>query len=355
MRMTGIILRNQLFHIRKVLLAVFLTGLMLFIPIAAVVLTDHIKWLAERPLQSLQTELILQNDRSGSKAEDIRTTGIILPFNLQAFSLGTLRERLSTINEIRSFSSALVLWQFDLNNTRTIITLNTEEPQVGLRKIESFLLPGGRFFSSNAAQEVILERHFAKLYRYEVNGAFELAGRMYTIAGIVDFKEQSNLSTASIFLPYETGLQLSGHKDPLVNQVFISLRSSSDMTAVSRSVEALFPGYSLVTKDSLLKNLSSFNQFLYRFGTAFVLTILPVSLLLIVWVLKIYRLDFNYQTDILRTLGWPKRNIFLWRFFDTAVIAGAGLVLALVLAVLLSAGFLPMLQNAPILDQGFKL
>jgi cell division protein FtsX len=355
MHLAGIIFRNQLFHIRKVLLAVVLTGLMLFIPIAAVVLTDHIKGLAERPLKSLQTELILQNDRSGSKPEDIRTTGIILPFNLQAFPLGTLRERLSAIGEIGNYSSALVLWQFDLNNTRTIIALNTEEPLVGLRKIESFLMPGGTFFSGNSAQEVILERHFAKLYKHEVNSAFELAGGKYTIAGIVDFKEQSNLSTASIYLPYETGLKLSGQKEPVINQVFISLQSSSDIAAVSRNVENLFPGYSLITRDSLLKNLSSFNQFLYRFGTAFVLTILPVSLLLIVWVLKIYRLDFNYQTDILRTLGWPKRNIFLWRFFDTAVIAGAGLVLALVLAVLLSAGFLPMLQNAPILDQGFKL
>jgi cell division protein FtsX len=355
MSVAGIILRNQLFYIRKVLLTVFLTGLMMFIPIAAVVLTNHIKGLAERPLQSLQTELILQNDRNGGKAEEIRTTGTILPFDLQAFPLNTTRERLKDIDEIRQYSSALVLWQFDLNNTRTLIALNTDEPQVGLRKIESFLMPGGRFFSGNDAREVILERHFAKLYQYEVNNAFELAGRKYTIAGIVDFKEQSNLSTASIFLPYETGLKLSGQKEPVVNQVFISLRSSSDMTAVSHKVEDLFPGYSLITRDSLLKNLSSFNQFLYRFGSAFVLTVLPVSLLLIVWILKIYRLDFQYQADILRTLGWPKKDIFTWLFYDTAIVAGAGLVLALVLAIFLTGGLLPMLQNAPMLDQGFKL
>ena len=355
MSVAGIILRNQLFYIRKVLLTVLLTGLMMFIPIAAVVLTNHIKGLAERPLRSLQTELILQNDRNGGKADEIRTTGVILPFNLQAFPLNTMRERLKDIGEVKQYSSALVLWQFDLNNTRTLIALNTDEPQVGLRKIESFLMRGGRFFSGNAAREVILERHFAKLYKYEVNNAFELAGRKYLIVGIVDFKEQSNLSSASIFLPYETGLMLSGQKEPVVNQVFISLQSSSDMTAVSHKVENVFPGYSLITRDSLLKNLSSFNQFLYRFGSAFVLTILPVSLLLIVWILKIYRLDFQYQTDILRTLGWPKKDIFTWLFYDTAIVAGAGLVLAFVLAVLLTGGLLPMLQNAPILNQGFKL
>jgi ABC-type lipoprotein release transport system permease subunit len=66
-------------------------------------------------------------------------------------------------------------------------------------------------------------------------------------------------------------------------------------------------------------------------------------------------LDFKYQTDILRTLGWPNKDIFTWLFFDTAIVTGAGLVLAFVLAVLLSGGLLPMLQNAPILNQGFKL
>ncbi len=355
MNVAGIILRNQLFYIKKVLLTVLLTGLMMFVPIAAVVLTNNIKGLAERPLKSLQTELILQNDKNGGNAEEIRTTGIILPFNLQAFPLDTTRGNLKAIGEIKQYSSALVLWQFDLNNTKTIIALNTDEPQVGLRKIESFLMPGGRFFSGNAAQEVILERHFAKLYKYEVNNAFELEGRKYKIAGIVDFKEQSNLSTASIFLPYETGLKLSHQEKPVINQVFISLQSSSDMPAVSRKVENLFPGYSLITRDSLLKNLSSFNQFLYRSGSAFVMTILPLSLLLIVWMLKIYRLDFKYQTEILKTLGWPKKDIFMWLLYDTAIVTGAGLVLALVLVFLLSGGLVPMLQNAPILDQGFKL
>jgi tetrahydromethanopterin S-methyltransferase subunit F len=299
--------------------------------------------------------LILQNDRNGSNAEEIRTTGIILPFHLPAFPLDATRGKLQAISEIKQYSSALVLWQFDLNNTRTLVALDTDEPQVGLRRIESLLMPEGKYFSGNAAREVILERHFAKLYKYEVNSAFELAGQTYRVVGIVDFKEQSNLSTASVFLPYETGLKLARQETPVVNQVFISLQSSADMSAVSRSVENVFPGYSLITRDSLLKNLSSFNQFLYRFGSVFVLTILPVSLLLILWILKIYRLDFKYQVDILKTIGWPKKDVLTWLFYDTAIVAGAGLVLAVVLVFILYETFLPTLGSAPILNQGFKL
>jgi cell division protein FtsX len=355
MDLIRMIISNQLFYSKKVLLTVLLTGLMFFVPAASVVLTSHIKQLAEKPLRSLQTELILQNDRAGSKSEEIRTTGIILPFNLPPFPAAAAGEKLKTIGEIQRYSSALVLWQFALNNTRTIIALNRDEPQVGLRRIESFIMPGGRFFSGNAAREVILERHFAKLYKHEVNKAFELAGENYTIVGIVDFQEQSNLSTASIFIPYEIGLRLSHQKEPVVNQIFLSLKTSSDSEAVSRKAELLFPGYSLITKDSLLKNLSSFNQFLYRFGNYFVMTITPVSLLLVLWILKIHRLDFRYQGELLKTMGWPKKDRLLWSFYDTSILAGAGLVLAFVLTVLLSWQVLPGLQSAPILDQGFKL
>lgn len=355
MDMVSLIITNHLFYLKKVMLTVLLTGLMLFVPIAAVLLTGHIKGLADRPLQSLQTELVLQNDREGKKAEEVRTTGIILPFNLQPFLPGSTKEKLNNISEIRQHSTALVLWQFDLDNTRTIIALNRDEPQVGLRRIESFLMPGGRFFSDNAANEVILERHFAKLYKYELNRDFELAGQQYRIIGIVDFKEQSNLSTASIFLPYETGLKIAGLKEPVINQVFLSLRSSSDIAAVSKKAEALLPGYSIITKDSLLKNLSSFNQLLYRFGSYFVMTIIPLSLLLVVWILKIYRLDFRYQTEILKTIGWPKKDMSAWSMIDISIIVGAGLLLALAMTMVLTRSVLPGLQAAPILQQGFKL
>ncbi len=355
MTLFGIILRNQVFHYQKVSLTILLTGLMFFAPIASVLMTRHIRSLAEKPLQSLNTELILQNDHTDTPAEKIRTTGIILPFNLIPFPLAETRKKLDMVHEINQYSTALVLWQFDLNNTRTIIAVNCDDPQVGLRKIESFLMPGGRFFSGNNAPEVILERHYAKLYRQEVNQPFDLAGERFTIAGIVDFKEQSNLNTASIFLPYNTGLRISKQQTPVINQVFLSLHSSSDRETVSKKAMNLFPGYSLITKDSLLKNLSSFNKFLYRFGSYFMMIVTPLSLLLAAWIIIIYQLDLSYQTDILKIIGWPRKELFRWRLYDTAVLLFSGLCVAFVLSAFLSLIVLPMLTISPVMDQGFRL
>lgn len=350
-----IVLQNQVFHRKKVLLTILLAGLMLFAPLASVILTGHIKTLAEKPLQSLGTELILQNDQKGNDAGNIHTTGVILPFNLRAFGLAETREKMKEMNSVDRYSTALVLWQFDLNNTRTVIALNCDDPKVGLRKIESFLMPGGRFFSGNDAREVILERHFAKLYRYKLNSTFTIAKEQYRIVGIVDFKDRSNLSTASVFLPYKTGLRLSHQSKPVINQVFLSLRSSSGRKAAAENAESLFPGYSLITKDSLLKNLSSFNSFLYRFGNYFIVLVTFFSILLIVWTLKIFRLDFAYQSDILKIIGWPRKDLFLWKLYDTSIIMCSGLFFAFILTAILALGVLPMLNTGPLLDLGFRL
>ncbi|HBG92822.1 MAG: hypothetical protein A2X54_08820 [Nitrospirae bacterium GWF2_44_13] len=355
MELLRMVISNQLFYLKKVLLVVMLIGLMFFLPAASVILVKHAKGLAEKPLETLETELILQYDRVNRDSKEVRTQGIILPFNLNPMPLNTVSEKLADIKELKGFSTALVLWDFDVQNTKTLIAVRKEEPLTGMRKIESLLMKGGRFFSDNDAREVILERHFAKLFGYDTGKDFELRGERFKVVGLVDFKEQSNLSSASIFLPYVTALRLAGLREPVVNQAFLSLKSAKDMSPASKRIEGLFPGVSLITKDSLYKNLSGINKLLYQSGKYFLLIVFTVSLLLMLWIFKMHRLDFRYQTDILRTIGWRRKDIFLWGFYDTAVIAAGAVIIAVVLAFILNRQVLPNLANTPLLNTGVAL
>ncbi|MBI5635288.1 MAG: ABC transporter permease [Nitrospirae bacterium] len=355
MTLLRMVISNQLFTIKKVVLVILLAGLMLFLPLASMILIDHAKGLAEKPLQMLQTELILQYDKTGRDYKDIRTEGVILPFNLNPIPLQTVEDNLRSLKEVRAFSTVLVLWDFDLGNTRTMIALRAEEPQTGMRKIESLLMKDGRFFSNDDAREIILERHYAKLFGYDLGGAFKLKDEEFKIVGIVDYKEQSNLSSASIFLPYGTALRLAGLKEAVVNQAFLSLKSSGDTAEAARKVEGLFPGASLITKDSLYKNLSGINRLLYQSGRYLMAVIVPVVLFLVVWTFKMHRLDFRYQTDILKTIGWQRRDVFLWIFLDTAVMACVAVFIASVLSIILQKQILPSLATTPLLNQGFTL
>lgn len=354
MTLPGMVLRNLLFHRKKTLPVVLLCGLFLLLPAASWLLVRQIAILADRPLAALDTELILQHDAEGKAAATVRTRGLVEPFNLHRFERDEASGKLAALKGIARYSTALVLWQFDPQNTLTVVGLDPADPPVGMRKIESLLFKG-RFFSSGQAEEVILERHFAKLFGHNPGGSFKLAGRELTIVGLVDFTEQSNLSNAAVFLPYDTALALAGLKERAINQVFIALAGASDVRGVSSDLARAFPGFSLISRDSLYKNLSAFNRMIYRGGHLFVLLVLPLSLLLLFWVLKMHRLEFTGQTEILQILGWPGRDLRCWQILDLGYLLVGGMLLAGILSVLLHLMVLPHLQIAPLLDQGFQL
>jgi hypothetical protein len=354
MELLGMAIRNQLFHRRKALPVLLLAGALMFLPAATALLVGQIRELADRPLRSLGTELILQSESEGKSPEGVKTRGVIQPFHLDSFQKDSAA-RLGSIEGVSGYSTALVLWQFDLKNNLTIVALDLDEPGVGLRKTEEFLMPGGTFPSGNSAPEAVVERHFAKLMGYKKGGEIMIGGSSLRIVGIVDFREQSNLSNAQVLVPYRTGLLLAGLKEPVVNQAFISLGSSKDIKAVTREVEAQFPGFSVITKDSLLKNLSGFNRMVYLSGRYLLMLVVPLSLLLLYWTLKLHGMEFRQQRAILRTLGWPRRLTNQWILLDAGLVLVGGLVVALALLVVLQWQVLPRLEVSPLLDQGVKL
>ncbi len=354
MGLLSMVIRNQFFHRRKVLPVLLIAGALLFLPAATALLVGHIRALADRPLKSLGTELILQSESEGKSPEGVRMRGVIQPFGLGLFPKDVI-SRLASIDGISGYSTALVLWQFDIKNNLTIVALDPEEPAIGLRKTEESLMPGGSFFSRGDAPEAVIERHFAKLFGYKKGEEIEIGGNSLRIVGIVDFKEQSNLTNAQAFVPYGAGLRLAGLKEPLVNQLFISLGSSKDIGVVTQAVETQLPGFSVITKDSLLKNLSGFNRMVYSSGRYLLILVVPLSLLLVYWTLRMHGTEFREQLSILRTLGWPPGLVRRWTLLDAGLVLTAGSMIALVLTVVLQWQVLPRLDVSPLLDRGLKL
>jgi predicted lysophospholipase L1 biosynthesis ABC-type transport system permease subunit len=355
MGLAAIVFSNQLYYARKIVPVILICGLILLIPAASILLVNHIRALADQPLAALNTELILQHDQGNKEAAEVRTKGLVEPFNRHSFAKESTMRQLAAIPGIHEYSSALVLWQFDPKNTLSVVGLDPSDPMIGFRKVEGLLTKGSRFFSSSNAEEVLLERHFSTLFGYKPGSFFTLADRNLKIIGLVDFKEQSNLSSAAVFLPYETALSLAGQSKKIINQVFIALASTADIDQVSRAVERSFPGFSLISKDSLYKNLSAFNRLIYRSGHFVVLAVFPLALLLLAWTLKINRLEFAGQIEVLKILGWPKSDLRRWLAWDTCYLLLGAATVAAILTASLYWGLLPQLQIAPLLDQGFHL
>ena len=355
MSLAAIVFSNHLFYAKKIVPVILICSLILLIPAASILLVGRIRDLADKPLAALNTELILQYDKGDKEAAGVRTTGLMEPFNRHSFAKESTLQQLMAIPGIKECASALVLWQFDPQNTLSVVGIDPAEPMVGFRKVEKLLTKGSRFFSSSNAEEVLLERHFATLFGYKPGTMFPLAGHHLKIVGLVDFKEQSNLSNAAVFLPYETALTLSGEKKRVINQIFLSLKSSTDIGQVSKAVSLSFPNFSMISKDSLYKNLSALNRLIYRSGHFVIITVFPLALLLLYWALKLHRLEYAEQLDILRVLGWPRSYLRRWLVLDTCYLLIGAITVAAILTASIYWGVLPQLKVAPLLDQGFHL
>lgn len=348
------IFQNQIFYRKKSLPAVLLVTILLLVCTTSILTIARINDLADNPLKALSTELILEKKPTGQVPVAKKTRGIITPFNLLSFKTDSLQP-LHGIKEIKGFAKALVLWEFKLNASRILVALDVNDEKYGLRAIEDMLINKSRFFSGNSAGEVILERHYAALFGFKLNKTMMLNGTHLKIVGIVDFKEQSNLSNASIFLPYQTGLRLADIHDTVVNQVYISLYRSFDQTTVSEKISRYYPDVSIINKDSLFKNLSGFNQMIYRSGKAFIAAVLFIIGLLILVVLKFYRNEFRFQVEIFRILGWPHRKVANWVALDLVVLCSYAVAGAVPLSLLVKFLLIDQIELAPLINLGFTL
>ncbi len=341
MTLARLVLANMRFHRRTITLTVASVALLLFLALSAVVFTTTIRQLADAPLRALHTEIILQKDTANKNPANIRTSGVIMPFTLTAFPRDTTLRTLSAIPNVSGLSTALVLWQFDAANNRTIVGISVNDKPIGLRKIAQWLMPGSTFFSADNAQEVILERHFAKLFGYTRGGTYTVGDHHYTIVGIVDFKEQSNLANAQVFMPYTTALALSGARTPVVNQVYIAVHNAALLTRTRGAITRAFPTFSLLTKDRLLKNVSSFHRIIYRFGTLFAIAASVLAGAMIAWILTLHRAALHTHTAILHAIGWPRALIVTWIVLELTIITATAAIIALALTTIVSRGILP--------------
>jgi cell division protein FtsX len=352
--MVKFVVENQLYYWQKTLLVAVLASLLIFIAVAAFIFTSKIKELANKPLESLETEIILQKDRTGKAPQSVRTKGNILPFNLDSFRREAVVNDLKAMDEVNAVSTALVFWEFSISNTITIIGIEVNDPPIGIRKISSMLM-SGRFFESDTARDVILERHFSQLFGYKVGGIYPVEDKKYRIVGIVDFMEQSNLSNAQVFMPYETAIDAVGGEKGTVNQVYVSLKKATFLDKVKKELAGLFPDLSVITKDKLLANLSNLNRIFYKFGDLLVAGIFFIVLILVSWILVMYRLEFKNQIEVFRILGWRKRSSHKFVIIDLFTIMLYSGIIALALTLVFYLIVVPGIQLDSLLNQGFKL
>ena len=185
-----------------------------------------------------------------------------------------------------------------------------DQTHPGLGAITSGQISNGKYFSSGAKREAILNVSYAQRKGLKVGNTIWLGGKKFTIVGLATTPLGGAASDVYIKL---TQLQSMSNRVGRVNTVYVRANSAGNVSSVASSIQKSFTGSSVTTAKDLASRVSGSlidaKNLTSKLGTALeivalVAAILIASLLTLSSVAKRIR-----ELGTLKALGWPQRFV----------------------------------------------
>ena len=137
--------------------------------------------------------------------------------------------------------------QTDITNTSyTAAGVDPASPNVGL--VTAGQVTQGRWFSSHATNEVLLNVAYAGTKNLKVGSSLSINGVSYKVVGLVKPTLAGN--TFDVYFPLATIEKLAG-KQQRVTQILVNAHSSGQVDKVAAEIRKALPGAEVVTSKSL--------------------------------------------------------------------------------------------------------
>jgi putative ABC transport system permease protein len=365
-------------------------GIALFVSINAV--STAYQKAVSLPFKNLGADVVVQRPEkravdSGQPPASMR--GIRLPFSNQLLPSEDL-EKLKTIDGVDSMASSLLLWEFDKSGFRTIMGVDLTQPSLGPVKVKEWLKEG-RFPQKEG--EVVLEKHYAKFHHTQIGGTVEINGRPFSVVGLLEIKEGSQIASANIYLPLQDAQGLlgaeSGSVHPVrnssrydskpsgalnptgiilksnpaiggtieqqgnisngVNIVYLRLKNPSLLSQVKTSVARQLNGVSVTSSDSFLELMGGVSKISDQFSFVVSIIALGGAVFLIVKAMLSNLVERSREIGILKAVGWTERDVqkqLMGEVFLQSLIGGVfGILMGYFFSYLL--GFLSIPVSTP--------
>jgi putative ABC transport system permease protein len=281
-------------------------GIALFVSINAV--STAYQKAVSVPFKNLGADLVVQRPErrtmgSGQAPESMR--GIRLPFSNQLLQAEDLR-KLASIQGVGAMATSLLLWEFDQRGFRTIMGVDLSQPSLGPVKVKEWL-EEGRFPEREG--EVVLEKHYAKFHHTKLGDRMEIGGRNFTVVGLLEIKEGSQIASANIYLPLAEAQKLFGESSKAVNVVYLRLKNPSLLNQVKTEIARHLVGVSVTSSDSFLELMGGVSKVLDQFSLLISIIALGGAISLIIKTMLANLVARSSDIGILKAVGWTERDV----------------------------------------------
>jgi len=314
-------------------------GIALFVSINAV--STAYQKAVSLPFKNLGADIVVQRPEkravdSGQAPASMR--GIRLPFSNQILPSQDL-EKLKAIEGVDSMASSLLLWEFDKGGFRTIMGVDLAQPVLGPVKVKDWLKEG-RFPQKEG--EVVIEKHYAKFQHKKMGDTLEINGRPFSVVGLLEIKEGSQIASSNIYLPLQDAQNLLGgelngvnpvrnsslalntsginpNSNPAmeqpgiisngVNIVYLRLKNPSLLGQVKTNIARQLNGVSVASSDSSLELMGGVSKISDQFSFIVSLIALGGAVFLIVKAMLSNLVERSREIGILKAVGWTGKDV----------------------------------------------
>jgi putative ABC transport system permease protein len=281
-------------------------GISLFVSINAV--STAYQEAVRLPFKNLGADLVVQRPEKravDSAQAPASMRGIRLPFSNQLLS-GRDLENLKTIAGIDSMAASLLLWEFDQGGFRTIMGVDTAQPDLGPVKVKEWLKEGR--FPENPG-EAVLEKHYAKFRHARPGDSFFIGDRSFKVVGLLDVREGSQIASANIYLSLADAQTLLSGESKGVNVVYLHLKTPSLLGRVKTRISKELSGVSVTSSDSFLELMGGVSKISDQFSLLVSVAALAGAIFLIIKTMLSNLVARSSEIGILKAVGWRERDV----------------------------------------------